>query len=264
MNKRFFNFVIHLPFLLHFVIFNSLNTENFVLSCKGSVRTAKNLEEIRLGKNLQIFKTYKKRPSSDEPQENRVVKTLVFPENYPTAGTNNAYLDINDQITSNIDGSEESNVIENTLHLIRKKGMLSEEPITEDFSLPNQEKNKEMIVDIDIEPKKEEEEEIKKEGSGNDKNVQEKFADNLRRRGELGSTRKSNEDSSSISEENGLLDDEGNEEGSGLHGEHQAMNEVQERNNLIVKKRNSDDLEYGKATFKTIAQHLSSAQNYIE
>ena len=71
MNKRFFNFVIHLPFLLHFVIFNSLNTGNFVLSCKGSVRTGKNLEEIRLGKNLQIFKTYKKRPSSDAPQENR-------------------------------------------------------------------------------------------------------------------------------------------------------------------------------------------------
>ena len=255
MNKRFFNFVIHLPFLLHFVIFNSLNTGNFVLSCKGSVRTAKNLEEIRLGKNLQIFKTYKKRPSSDAPQENRIVKTLVFPENYPTAGTNNAYLDINDQITSDIDGNEENNMIENAVHSIRKKGMFSEEPITEDTYSQDQERNKEMIVNINIESKtEEEEEEIRKEGSGNDKNVQEKYEDNLRRRGELGSTRKSNEDSSSIRKEHGLLDDEENEEGSGLHGEYQAKNEVQERNNLIVKKRNSDDLEYGKATFKIIAQ----------
>ena len=138
--------------------------------------------------------------------------------------------------------------------------MLSEEPITEDFSLPNQEKNKEMIVDINIESKKEEEEEIKKEGSGNDKNVQEKFVDNFRRRGELGSTRKSNEDSSSIRKEHGLLDDKENEEGSGLHGEYQAKNEVQERNNLIVKKRNSDDLEYGKTKLKIIAQIIFYAK----
>ena len=114
MNKRYLNFVIYLPFLLHFVFFNSLNTGNFVLSCKGAARTGKNLEEIRLGKNfeeirlgknLQIFKTYKKRPSSDVPEETRIVKTITFPENYPTAGTNNAYLDINDQITSDIDGN---------------------------------------------------------------------------------------------------------------------------------------------------------------
>ena len=137
-------------------------------------------------------------------------------------------------------------MIENTLHLIRKKGMLSEEPITEDFSLPNQEKNKEMIVDINIESKKEEEEEIKKEGSGSDKNLQENYIDNIRRRGELGSTRKDHKDSSTEEKEHGLLVDEEIKEGSGMHERHQEKNEAQERSNLSVKKRNSDELEYGK------------------
>ena len=83
MNKHYFSFIIYLPLILQLVTFNYFNTGFFVLSCKSAApRTGKNLEEIRIGKNLQIFKTYKKRPTSDASQENRIVKTLVFPENY--------------------------------------------------------------------------------------------------------------------------------------------------------------------------------------
>ena len=239
MNKIYFEFVNFLPFVLHFVIFNSFNTTTFVLSCQGGA--------VRSGKNLQIFKTYKKRPASDVSQDNRIVKTIhVFPENYPTAGTNNAYLDINDQVTSDAEKNRKNTMIEDIIHSVRKKGMLSEEPITEDFPLPTQEKNEETIETINKISQKEEEEEIEKEGSGNKEDVQEKYVDNLRRRGELGSTRKSNEDSSSKRKEHGLLDDEEIEEGSGMHGGQQEKNEAQERNSLVVKKRNSDDLEYGK------------------
>ena len=61
-------------------------------------------------------------------------------------------------------------------------------------------------------------------------------------RGELGSTRKSDEESSGTRKENGLLDEE--EEGSGIHG-YQLRNEAEDRN-IQVHKRNSDNLEYGK------------------
>ena len=247
MNKRYFSFIIYLPLILQSVTFNSSNTGIFVLSCKSAApRTGKNLEEIRIGKNLQIFKTYKKRPASDASQENRIVKTLVFPENYPTAGTNNAYLDINDQISTDVDEKEHMDMIGNPVHSIHKKGMIIQEPITEDFPQPSQEKNNENVENISTESKKEEEDEIKKEGSGSDKNLQENYIDNIRRRGELGSTRKDHKDSSTEEKEHGLLVDEEIKEDSGMHEGHQEKNEAQERSNLSVKKRNSDELEYGK------------------
>ena len=70
-------------------------------------------------------------------------------------------------------------MIEDIIHSVRKKEMLSEEPITEDFPLPTQEKNEETIETINIISQKEEGKEIETESSGNEKDVQEKYIDKI-------------------------------------------------------------------------------------
>ena len=236
MNKRPCKFIIYLPLILQLVLFNDFNDQVLVSSCQSSPR---------VGKKLKIFETYKRRPVSGSSNENRIVKTLIFPKDYPTAGINNAYLDINSQISSSVVVHAENEVEESTTIFIRKEQMPSEEPITEDLPLLREEKYEGIVKTVNIESKKEGEttERNEEEGSGNDNDFQEKYIDNFRRRGELESTRKSSEDSSSIRKENGLLDDE--EEKTGMHS-YQPRNDVQERNGF-VHKRNSDNLEYGKS-----------------
>lgn len=234
MNKRPCRFIIYVPLILQIVLFYAYNNQILVLSCQSSPR---------VGKNLKIFETYKKRPISDVSNNNRIVKTLFIPKDYPTAGINNAYLDINSHLSSDLLSNTEHEVIENKPFFIGTEYVSSKEPITEDLLPLREEKYEATTKTVNIESKKEEEQiRIKKEGSGNNNDFQEKYIDNLKRRGELGSTRKSEEESSGTRKENGLLDDE--EEGSGLHG-YQLANDSEERN-IQVHKRNSDNLEYGK------------------
>ena len=83
---------------------------------------------------------------------------------------------------------------------------------------------------------------IKKEGSRNESDFQEKYVDNLRRRGELQSNGKNEEDNLRGIEESPLLVDEG--EGSGLYSE-KIKHNIQEVHDLHSE-RNSNGSEYGK------------------
>ena len=241
MTQRPQHFTIYLAFLLQFVYFNICNNSILVLSCKTNVRA---------GKSLKIFETYKKRPGSDSSNKNRLVKTLLFPKNYPTAGINNAYLDINSESLADILINEETEAEENTTVLIQNKYMPTEEPIIGAVTLRGQEKNEKNAKTLNIESKKEEDTiGNKKEGSRNGNDFQEKYIDSLRRRGELGSTPKNIEELSAKRKENGLLEEE--KEGSGMHTS-QLRNEQKERD-VIVHRRNSDDLEYGRKNYKDIS-----------
>ena len=223
---------------VYFIIFLSsdiLENRNNVYGCQSKSRT---------GKSLKIFKTYKRRPSSDSSNPNRVVKTLVFPKNYPTAGINNAYLDINSKLSSSSISNDENEFSESTTILFLDEDMPSKEPISEDFLSPSQEGYEETTITVNTETKMSEEEKdgIKKGGSRNDSDFQEKYVDNLRRRGGLQDNGKNEEDNLREVEESLLLVDEA--EGSGLYGE-KIKHNIQEDNHLHSE-RNSDGSEYGK------------------
>ena len=224
-------------FVYFFIFLSSdiLENRNNVYGCQGESRT---------GKSLKIFKTYKRRPSSDSSNPNRVVKTLVFPKNYPTAGINNAYLDINSKLSSSSISNNENDFSESTTTLFLDKDMPSKEPISEDFLSLSQEGYEETTITITTatEMSGEEIDRIKKEGSRNDSDFQEKYVDNLRRRGELQGNSKNEEDNLRENEESPLLVDEG--EGSGLYGG-EIKHNIQEAHHLHSE-RNSDSFEYGK------------------
>ena len=223
---------------VYFIIFLSsdiLENRNNVYGCQSKSRT---------GKSLKIFKTYKRRPSSDSSNPNRVVKTLVFPKNYPTAGINNAYLDINSKLSSSSISNNENDFNDSSTTLFLDEDIPSKEPISEDFLLPSQESYEETTITVTTATKMsgEEIDGIKKEGSRNDSDFQEKYVDNLRRRGELQSNGKNEEDNLREIEESPLLVDEA--EGSGLYGE-KIKHNIQEVHHLHSE-RNSNGSEYGK------------------
>ena len=223
---------------VYFIIFLSsviLENQNNVYGCQGKSRT---------GKSLKIFKTYKRRPSSDSSNPNRVVKTLVFPKNYPTAGINNAYLDINSKLSTSSISNNENDFSESTTTLFLDEDMPSKEPISEDFLSLSQESYEETTITVNAESKMsgEEIDGIKKEGSRNESNFQEKYIDNLERRGELQGNGKNEEDNLEEIEESPLLVDEA--EGSGLYSE-KIKHNMQEVHHLHSE-RNSNGSEYGK------------------
>ena len=223
---------------VYFIIFLSsdiLENQNKVYGCQSKSRS---------GKSLKIFKTYKRRPSSDSLNPNRVVKTLVFPKNYPTAGINNAYLDINSKLSSSSIPNNENDLSESTTTLFLDKDMPSKEPISEDFLSPSHEGYEDTTIAVTTatEMSGEEKDGVEKEGSRNDSDFQEKYVDNLRRRGGLQDNGKNKEDNLREVEESLLLVDEA--EGSGLYGD-KIKHNIQEDNHLHSE-RNSDGSEYGK------------------
>ena len=223
---------------VYFIIFLSsviLENQNNVYGCQSKSRT---------GKSLKIFKTYKRRPSSDSSIPNRVVKTLVFPKDYPTAGINNAYLDINSKLSTSSISNNENDFSESTTTLFLDEDMPSKEPISEDFLSLSQESYEETTITVNAESKMsgEEIDGIKKEGSRNESNFQEKYIDNLERRGELQGNGKNEEDNLREIEESPLLVDEA--EGSGLYSE-KIKHNMQEVHHLHSE-RNSDGSEYGR------------------
>ena len=194
---------------------------------------------------MKIFETYKKhRPASS--YENRIVKTLyldsVVPQNYPTAGINNAYLDIGREPPSNYSSNKESEERRNTTISILKEYMPSEEPIDEEALLLRSAENEGNLNSVSIESKKEEGRiEVRKDGNRNNDDFQEKYTDNISRWGELGTTREKSELLSGTRKEIGLSEDD--KEGSGMHI-YRRKNELSERNG-IAHERNTNVLEYG-------------------